>query len=224
MDHNKAKPTNPPEQEKQYNSIPEMIRDLSSDKEFAESLARGLSQRNIIDMLMALRASQALSQKDIAERMKCTQSRVSKLESGIDNHLRIGDFHDYADALGFEMLIFLCNKDRTMIEEVKYHAFAIRRTLFQMAKLAEDNPAIATEVRSFFREAAFNLAKIIRDSTKTVSSAADTILPPMPHAAVPFVQVANRITERRHLGSKVDEDLNEDERNSPAPAHITCAS
>src|SRR5260370_38835677 len=135
MNQSKTNQTNP-QKGKRYSSIPDMVRDLSTDPEFSESLAKSLSERNIIDMLMALRLSRGLSQKDIADTMKCTQRRISKLENGNDDDLRIGDLHAYAAALSLEMAIFLCKKDRSMAEEAKYHSFAMRRILCRMAKLA----------------------------------------------------------------------------------------
>lgn len=109
-------------QEKKYKNVPEMVRDLTEDKELAENIARDIEQRNIIDFLMALRTANDLSQSDIAKKMGCSQSRVSKLENGKDNDLRIGDFDAYVSALGLEMSIGLVKKNRTIVDDMKYHA------------------------------------------------------------------------------------------------------
>ena len=88
---------------KRYSSVPEMVRDLSMDKEFASSLEQTMAERNIIDLLMGLRTSKGLSQQDIAAAMGCTQSRISKLENGKDDDLCVGDFHAYTAALGLRL-------------------------------------------------------------------------------------------------------------------------
>src|SRR6185369_3308361 len=94
----------------QYPSVADMVRGLSNDKAFAEDVVKEIEARNILRQLMALRAAQGLSQEDIAEKIKCTQSRVSKLESANDIDLRIGDLQEYADALGYQVEITLDHK------------------------------------------------------------------------------------------------------------------
>ena len=169
MSQNKT--SRPAKARKEYHSVAEMVNDLSDDKAFAGRVARKITERNLISHLMGLRAAAGLSQGDIAEKMRCTQSRISKLENGKDDDLRIGDFHAYADALGLEMMIVLEEKDRTLADEVKYHALEIKRRLKRMANLACKDPVIAQGVKGFFREAALNLGRIIEEAAKTVEAA-----------------------------------------------------
>lgn len=52
----------------------------------------------LIETLIAQRKRCGISQEQVAERMRCTQSRLSKLEHNFDWRLR--DLLAYADALG----------------------------------------------------------------------------------------------------------------------------
>lgn len=177
---------------KSYPSTAGLIDDVSGDKEFAKRLKKKLAERNIIVMLVGLRAAQGLSQQDIALKMGCTQSRVSKLENGTDDDLRIGDFNAYADTLGLELMILLGKKNqrRTAVDQVKHHAFSIRRLLRQMAKIAANDETIATGVKAFFREAALNLVNIVGEATKIVVSAADNkIVRNLPEKERPRIQL-----------------------------------
>src|SRR5438270_832611 len=101
------KETKLPPMMKQYKNVTEMATDLSEDKASGERVAKAIRERAMVDMLMALRTRENMSQTDIAERMGCTQSKVSKLESSIDDDLRLGDFRAYATALGFQMTVRL---------------------------------------------------------------------------------------------------------------------
>lgn len=58
-------------------------------------------------------ATQGLSQKDVALKLGCTQSRISKLESMTDADLRIGDLSKYAEVLGLELRITFESTNRS---------------------------------------------------------------------------------------------------------------
>jgi predicted XRE-type DNA-binding protein len=92
---------------KAYRSIPELVRDIADSSSFADGFESRLANRKIVKDLMVLRATQGLSQKDVALRLGCTQSRISKLESMTDADLRIGDLSKYAEALGLQLRIIL---------------------------------------------------------------------------------------------------------------------
>ena len=156
---------------KRYSSVREMVDDLSEDKTFAEEFEEQASRRELVKALFVLRCSANMSQKDVAERMGCTQSRVSKLESGTDDDLGLGDLQAYAAALGLETRIVLARKGRTLVDEVKYHAFAIKRLLEHLAELVGDEGSMAKGVLGFFSEAVFNLAKFIQGAADKLNKA-----------------------------------------------------
>lgn len=145
---------------KRYSSVPEMVRDLSEDIAFGEAVARKIEERTIINHLMAMRTLQGLSQQDIAAKMGCTQSRVSKLEGGKDNDLRIGDFHAYAEALGLKLIILMASKEQpSLVERIKYHAAALRRLFTELSKFVGNDDAMQRGAMRLFAEAVCNLAK-----------------------------------------------------------------
>ena len=86
---------------KQYKTVVEMARHVARDKAFSDKLQKRIAERKVVKQLVALRSAKGLSQADIAKAMGCTQSRISKLESGVDNDLRLGDLENYLEfALG----------------------------------------------------------------------------------------------------------------------------
>ena len=95
----------------EYTSVAEMVRSVSDDPQFADEFDRRVNSRRLVKHLFALRSAEGLSQKDIADRIGCSQSRISKLESGNDDDLRLADLAAYLRALGLD----LCAQVRQML-------------------------------------------------------------------------------------------------------------
>lgn len=154
------------EQRRRYASVVAMVRDVSEDQQFAADFDRRVNNRRLVKHLFALRSAQGLLQKDIAERIGCSQSRISKLESGNDEDLRLGDLAAYLGALDLDLCLVFGQKDSTIVNKVKYHAVAIKGLLAELVKLAKLDKQIAAGVAGFHGEAFFNLIQILRDSVK----------------------------------------------------------
>ena len=110
-------------------SVSDMVRDISDDSGFVDEVDQHISERNVIRTLIALRVSRGLSQGDIAEHRECSQSKVSKLEANVDRELRLGDVEDYLGAMAMDLTGVIRPSDASLADEVKYHAFAIRKLL-----------------------------------------------------------------------------------------------
>jgi transcriptional regulator with XRE-family HTH domain len=135
-----------------------MVRDITKDDAFADQLDRTVQDRLLLDLLMAKRAAADLSQQDIANRMNCTQGRISKLENGTDAELTIGEFQQYAKALDLEVAFGIRNRDITIAEQVKLHVFAVRKLLQQLADLSGGDEAMMSGLKVFLSEVLFNTA------------------------------------------------------------------
>lgn len=59
----------------------------------------------VLPRLIAFRQRRGISQAEMARRLKCTQSCVSKLEHAKEKDVRVGDLYRYARALGLKMRI-----------------------------------------------------------------------------------------------------------------------
>lgn len=156
-----------------YTSVVEMVRRTTDTGSFAEAFEKRLISRKIVKELMVLRATHGLSQKDIAERLGCTQSRISKLELTSDTDLRIGDLAEYANAVGLRMSIILEPKGPTPVARVRRLAFRIKQELDHLAGLATIDQGIARGVAAFFGEAFFNMLKMLQESAKRLPVQAD---------------------------------------------------
>lgn len=151
---------------KRHKNVVQQVREMA-DPDFANRVERRISQRQIVKHLMALRAAKDISQEDIAKVLGCTQSKVSKLESSNDDDLSLGDFHGYVSALGMEMRIVLVPEEQSSIDEIKYHAFSIKRILDRLAQQSEDYKS-KLAFSQCIMETAYNIGRFIRDSAKKV--------------------------------------------------------
>lgn len=145
----------------QHSSVADMVRRLSEDRAFADEFEKRLSRRQLIKMLTMLRSRANLSQQELAEKLECTQSKVSKLESSEDADIRFGDLVDYIGAVDHEMRIFLVPKGQTVVDEVKLYAFVIKRLLHRLVQLAGEDKEMVKGVERFLSEAAFNLVRVV---------------------------------------------------------------
>jgi transcriptional regulator with XRE-family HTH domain len=146
---------------KTYKSVAQVVRE-TAEGPFAEAFEERLHGRRIVKDLMVLRASRGLTQADIAEKMGCTQSRISKLESAKDIDLTLGDLAKYAGAVGFRLGVVLEPRETTAVGRVKKLAFQIKDELDRLAGLAQEDQKIAQGVAGFFSEAFFNLVRILQ--------------------------------------------------------------
>lgn len=149
-----------------------MARTLSEENTaFADELERHLDARTLVKALIVLRAKAELSQEDLAGKLNCTQSKISKLEASSDADIKFGDLVRYTGGVGHEMRLFLVPKGLTIVDEVKLHAFVIRRLLGRLVEIVGDDRSLARGVEQFLVEASFNLGRFVQ-------SAADA-LPPL---------------------------------------------
>jgi len=158
-----------------------MVRNLSDDREFADAFSKRLSGRCLIKILTVLRTREGLSQAELADKLGCKQSKVSKMESGDDADLRFGDLVNFTGAVGHEMRILLVPEGQSLVDEVKMHAFIIKRFLDRLVSLAGEDNEIVEGVADFLEEATFNLTRMVKKAAAA--------LPPLPEEPPRLLQV-----------------------------------
>jgi transcriptional regulator with XRE-family HTH domain len=158
-----------------------MVRSLSGDRAFADEFSERLAGRQLIKALTVLRARAGLSQQELAERLGCTQSKVSKLESSDDADIRLGDLLAYTGAVRHEVRILLVPRGQRIVDEVRMHALIIQRLLDRIVRLAGDDGAMTEGLAAFLEEAALNLTRVVRKAAAA--------LPPIPEEPSQALQV-----------------------------------
>ncbi len=163
----------------QHRSVSDLVRNLSEDRSFADAFQKRLSDRQLIKVLTVLRTRAGLSQQELAEKLHCTQSKVSKLESSNDADIGFGDLVNYTGAIEHEMRLFLVPKGQTIVDDVKMHALMIQRLLHRLVRLARDDGTMTKGVADFLEEAACNLARIVQTAAAALPPTADEFRQPL---------------------------------------------
>jgi transcriptional regulator with XRE-family HTH domain len=180
-----------------HSSVSAMVRKLSEDRAFAEEFAQRLAERQLIKVLTVLRTRAGLSQQELAEVLGCTQSKVSKLESSNDADVRLGDLVNYTGAVGYEMRVFFVPKGQRTVDEVKTHAFLIRRLLDRLVQLAGQDGVMIKAAARFLGEAAFNLTRLVEEAAAG--------LPPLPEEpSLPLQVEAPEVEEDKGQPGKTE--------------------
>lgn len=113
----------------------------------------------IVNALEGIRVRKGLRQKDVAERMKVSESTVSRFEDSRDEDLRVGDLVKYAGAVGMKLTLFMEDPSLPAAEQIKHCVFIISDLLQKLTDLAKkhhDDPAIVNGINAFRSEVLFN--------------------------------------------------------------------
>lgn len=189
MNQNRTKTPLLARKPKQFSSVSDMIRDVSENEARADLTARKIEERHVIDFLIGMRTARELSQNDVAAQMNCTQSKVSKLESGIDDNMSIGDFNAYVRALGLETMIVLGKRDRTLVQRVNAHANSIRRLMMRLAESVDDgDDSIEKGAMDAFVFAAKHLSQTLTGASEVVEKMVEC-LPVFPREEQQVIQI-----------------------------------
>ena len=153
-----------------YASVQELTRHISEDAEFPRQLEETLRRKKLVKKLMALRAAKDVSQQEMADKLGCSQSRISKLESCEDADWRLGDLRDYLGAMELEISLTIAPRDWSAADQVKFHAFQISDCLKRLVEVAQTSPdqSIRDGIQKFHVEALVNLMKFVVESAQNL--------------------------------------------------------
>ena len=146
-----AKPTG-----RRFASVEEMMRVDGFSEEVQSKYNEIADATRVVTQLARLRQKFGITQEKMAEHLGVAQPTVSKLESGRDEDLTLGEVRAYAKATG-ERIGVLFGKPITHVEAIKMNAGAMRHHLFELAKLARKEAELKKEIQAFFGEAFFNI-------------------------------------------------------------------
>lgn len=103
--------------EERYDSVSDLVHDISDDKAFADALDEEIDEQRMATTLFLMRNREGLTQAELAKRMGCTQSRISKLERAPLSGISVQDLIAYSTALGIELNIVFQKMDASSQQE-----------------------------------------------------------------------------------------------------------
>ena len=184
---------------KHFKDVNDMVKNLSTDGKFIEEVSKELKNKKISKFLFALRCKHNLTQKELANKIGCTQSCISKTESSFDNQITIKNLLDYGDALNLQLEIGYRNKNAKIVDLIKHHSFRIRDYLEHLAGLAGEDKSMAKNILEFHLEALSNLNRFI---LKNVSSL--------------HKKASQKQKETIHISAPLTDKLKEEEKRKTA--------
>jgi transcriptional regulator with XRE-family HTH domain len=154
---NEIKPTG-----RRYATVEDMARSEGLPHEVIEGIKTLSDETRFTRILAALRAKAGFTQEELGAKMTHprTQSAISKLESGRDEELTLGDIRDYAKVLN-ERIGLVFGPPINHVEAIKGYATGMRTHMLELAKIASKDAEIEQGIQAFFGEAFFNILGIL---------------------------------------------------------------
>jgi len=156
---------------KTYNNIFEMMEDLKAKKAVRVNVEHEVKGKMLSRYLYILRCANNLTQEDMATKLNCSQSKISKIETSFDKDLTMGDLLDYANICNLDAEIGFRNKNVKKVDLIKYHAIRIKQYLDELRALACEDENIIDAIIDFHEEAELNLNRIVRKSKRLLGEA-----------------------------------------------------
>jgi len=89
-----------------YRSVDEMLRGHGY-RRVADAVRQLSAKTKLIDQLILARVAAGLTQSQMAAKLRCSQSRISKIEDSQDADLSLGDIQAYARNVGLKLKLDL---------------------------------------------------------------------------------------------------------------------
>lgn len=156
--------------EKKYNSIKDVIKNFESDNDFKKKSIKYIEEHSLSKFLSLLRCKANLTQKQLSKKIKCSQSRISKIESLSDNLISVKDLTDYGNALNKCLVIGFESKDVTIVAIIKHHVLRMQTLLNRLVKLADGDAEIDKGISQFFVDTLTNLFNMFEQSARKLKN------------------------------------------------------
>ncbi len=102
----KTTPRRPAAPGRTYRSVDEMLRGHGY-RRVADAVRQLSIKTRLIDQLIVARVAAGLTQAQMATKLRCSQSRISKIEDSNDADLSLGDIQAYARIVGLKLRLDL---------------------------------------------------------------------------------------------------------------------
>jgi transcriptional regulator with XRE-family HTH domain len=156
---------------KQFKNVNDLIKGLSEDENFKKEAIKQISENRLGKFLSFLRCEHRMTQKELAEKIGCSQGRISKIEAAKDDSLSIKDFIDYGNAFGLELEIGFRSKNMKWVDMVKYHAFQMQGYLNKIVQVAKEDKALEEGALDFCFETLKNVPILILNTMSKLPNA-----------------------------------------------------
>lgn len=155
---------------------------LGCEDETARLVLERMRTRRLIKLLTAARVEHGLTQKEVASRMNCSESKVSRMESATDAELNFGDVAAYAKAIGLSMSILFDDSTLPNATRIKHCVCKIASMLKHLTELAaeeDEDDRMKNAINAFQVEVLMNFLIKYRESGAVIPSFSLSEEPPV---------------------------------------------
>lgn len=186
-------------------------------KSAGASLTEQMHQRQIVKALVMLRAAEGLTQQDIAEELDCHQSKVSKLERGLDSDLRIREIEAYAKLAGKDITLLVSERGQNLTQQIKHHSLMIKSAFEELVKLAHQDDGIAGGVAKVYFETFMALNRFLQETSEKLPVCAENGNPYIRIAGGPIEQAAAASSKQQGKSKQIAAESKIASANCEAP-------
>lgn len=147
---------------RRFSSINDLLKHQDADPAVLEKVEAARKETRLVHRLSLMRQAAGMTQEAMAQAIGVTQSAISKIESGTDESLTIGQLSAYSKATN-ERLGIMFGKPLNHVESIKAHASAMRSHLERLAEMANKYDEFQKDIAAFFGEAFFNILNILSE-------------------------------------------------------------
>ncbi|MDP8275250.1 MAG: hypothetical protein RAO92_02480 [Candidatus Euphemobacter frigidus] len=142
-------------------SVAEMAADILDDPSAKERVEKLIANRRLIEQLILQRLLREKTQTEVAKHMGCHTSKISRMEAGSDQDLKLGDILGYLSALDMNLSMILADPTSPIADRIKHAVFQIDDLLQELRDLAApyDDDKINEGIDRFYHEVLFNFIK-----------------------------------------------------------------
>ena len=133
--------------------------ELADDPEALGRIEELIDSHQLIRILTTGRIGRGMTQQEVAVRMGCNQSKVSRLEDGCDDDLSFGDLQLYLNAIDMSFSMIFHDSRASLQERTKQLVFAIHENLEKLADIArseDGNDQAVEKINQFCGEVLMN--------------------------------------------------------------------
>ena len=142
-------------------SVAEMAADILDDPSAKERVEKLITNRRLIEQLVLQRLLREKTQTEVAKHMGCHTSKISRMEAGSDQDLKLGDILGYLSALDMNLSMILSDPTSPIADRIKHAVFQIDDQLKELTGLASlsGDEQITSGIDRFYHEVLFNFIK-----------------------------------------------------------------
>ena len=147
---------------RRFTSVGDAVAFLAEDDAVRKEVEEEVGNSRIVDNLLQLRVGKGVTQRELAERMGCDPSKISRMEAGNDLQLKMGDVLQYLSALGVTMSLFFEDTSLPAAGQIKPHVYAIQEQLGKLVEIArqvDGDEEIITKIHAFCGDVLFDFLK-----------------------------------------------------------------